>query len=96
VSRPGGFSLSRPANLDEDGNRILTELLAGLSACQGASLDVVTHLFRVLVDLLPQINCTTNRAAALTTTSIIPDTHNCKIPEGLSVAMQPDPALKKR
>jgi hypothetical protein len=39
---------------------------------------------------------TTNRAAALTTTAIIPVTHNCKIPEGLSVMMQPDPALKKR
>jgi len=39
---------------------------------------------------------TTNHAAALTTTAIIPDTHNCKIPEGLSVMMQPDPALKKR
>jgi hypothetical protein len=37
---------------------------------------------------------TTNRAAALTTTPIIPKPHNCKIPEGLSVAMQPDPALK--
>jgi hypothetical protein len=39
---------------------------------------------------------TTKRAAALTTTAIIPEPHNYKIPEGLSVAMQPDPALKKR
>jgi hypothetical protein len=39
---------------------------------------------------------TTKGAAGLTTTSIIPDTHNCKISEGLSVAMQPNPALKKR
>jgi hypothetical protein len=31
----------------------------------------------------------------LTTTQIIPEPHNCKISEGLSVAMQPDPALKK-
>jgi len=38
----------------------------------------------------------TNRAPALAATATIPDTHNCKIPEGLSVAMQPDPALKKR
>ena len=38
----------------------------------------------------------TNRVAARAATAIIPDTHNCKIPEGLSVAMQPDPALKKR
>jgi hypothetical protein len=36
------------------------------------------------------------RAAALTTTVIIPEPHNCKIPESLSVVMQPDPALKKR
>jgi hypothetical protein len=37
-----------------------------------------------------------SRVAALTTTAIIPDTHNCKMSEGLSVAMQPDLALKKR
>ena len=37
----------------------------------------------------------TNHAAALAATAIIPDTHNCKMPEDLSVVMQPDPALKK-